>query len=231
MFELLDNLDFLKDAFPRGQELPLRVLFERVALALVLGLAVAIVYRLTHRNDATNSSGFVATLVLLSILIAVMTLVVGDTLARAFSLVGILSIVRFRAAVDDIRDTAFVIFAVVVGMASGLGNLTVALVGMAAVSVAAFGLFWFQRLVSKTAPDIWVLNLRVGTSAGSETPWESLFAKHCDFVQLQSTATARQGAALDLAYKLCLKPGVTPLQFLNELNRIDGIQNLELKRG
>ena len=48
--------------------------------------------------------------------------------------------------------------------------------------------------------------------------------------QLQSTATARQGAAIDLTYKIRLKPDATPLQLMNEINRLEGIQNLELKR-
>ena len=50
---------------------------------------------------------------LLSILIAMVTQVIGDNIARAFSLVGALSIVRFRTVVRDTQDTAYVIFAVV----------------------------------------------------------------------------------------------------------------------
>ena len=59
---------------------------------------------------------------LLSILIAMVTQVIGDNVARAFSLVGALSIVRFRTVVRDTVDTAFVIFAVAVGMAVGAGH-------------------------------------------------------------------------------------------------------------
>ncbi|MDZ4830382.1 MAG: hypothetical protein SGJ09_09330 [Phycisphaerae bacterium] len=47
------------------------------------------------------------------------TMVIGSSVARAFSLVGALSLVRFRTVVDDTRDTAFVIFALIVGMAAG----------------------------------------------------------------------------------------------------------------
>src|SRR5262249_87670 len=119
--------------------------------------------------------------------------------------------------------------AVVVGMACGLGNLVVALAGLSVVSVTAFLLFWLQRYTFK--PQIeWTLQLRVSTGAGSESPWESVFANRCDYAHLQSTATARQGAAVDLTYKLRLKADVTPLQLLNEVNRLEGIQNLELKR-
>ena len=63
---------------------------------------------------------------LLSILIAMVTQVIGDNIARAFSLVGALSIVRFRTVVRDTQDTAFVIFAVAVGMAMGANNPWVA---------------------------------------------------------------------------------------------------------
>ena len=166
---------------------------------------------------------------LLCVIIAVVTQVIGDNVGRAFTLVGALSIVRFRTVVEDTRDTAFVIFAVVVGMASGLGNLQAATVGMGVIGGAAILLSVFQRFTF-IAPAEWTLHLRVGTGAGGETPWEAVFARHCNQAQLQSTATARQGASLDLTYKLRLKTGVTPLQFLNDLNRVEGVQNLELKR-
>ncbi len=224
-----DLPEFLRDAFPRAQDIHLNDLLLRLGLAVLLGCVVGIVYRLTHRGDSPAAPSFVATLVLLCVIIAVVTQVVGESVGRAFTLVGALSIVRFRTVVEDTRDTAFVIFAVVVGMASGMGNLPVALVGLGVVSAAAVMLFFFQRVTFKADVE-WTLQLRVSTGAGGDSPWEALFAKHCEQVLLQSTATARQGAAIDLTYKLRLNPGVTPLQFLNEVNRLERIQNLELKR-
>src|SRR5713226_3518549 len=132
------------------KDLAIDILLGRLALAVILGGVVGVVYRLTHRGESPATPSFVATLMLLSVIIAMVTLVVGDSGARAFTLVGALSIVRFRTVVEDTRDTAFVIFAVVVGMASGLGNLTVASIGLAVVSVAAVALFWLQRYTFKT---------------------------------------------------------------------------------
>jgi hypothetical protein len=110
--------DFLKDPFINGPDIaPLGVLV-RLCLALVLGGVVAWIYRRT-RKSAEISSSFPVTLVLLAILIAMVTQVIGDNVARAFSLVGALSIVRFRTVVRDTQDTAYVIFAVVVGMSVG----------------------------------------------------------------------------------------------------------------
>src|SRR3712207_7596331 len=61
---------------------------------------------------------------------AMVTQVIGDNIARAFSLVGALSIVRFRTVVRDTQDTAYVIFAVAVGMAVGAGHPMLAASGM-----------------------------------------------------------------------------------------------------
>lgn len=76
-------------------------------------------------------------MLVLSVLIAMVTEVIGDSVARAFSLVGALSIVRFRTVVRDTQDTAYVIFAVAVGMAVGASNPWVAAIGIAVVAAGA----------------------------------------------------------------------------------------------
>src|SRR5436190_290817 len=129
--------DFLKSAFGSGPDVaPLDVLMRLLA-ALALGGVVAWIYRRTRKSSEVAAS-FPITLVLLSILIAMVTQVIGDNVARAFSLVGALSIVRFRTVVRDTQDTAYVIFAVVVGMAVGARDPWVAVIGIAVVSIAAF---------------------------------------------------------------------------------------------
>ena len=224
-----DLPEAFRSAFP-APPIELGDLLLRLGVALALGCVVGVVYRLTQRDDSPATPSFITTLILLCVIIAVVTQVVGGDVGRAFTLVGALSIVRFRTVVEDTRDTAFVIFAVVVGMGAGLGNLEVALAGLCVISLTAFLLYWLQRYTFKVQAGDWTLQLRVGTTSGATSPWENLFAKHCDHSQLQSTATARQGAAVDLTYKLRLTAGITPLQFLNDLNRLEGIQNLELKR-
>ena len=112
----------------------------RIGIALVLGAAVAGLYRFARRGEDVPST-FPTTLVLLAVLIAMATQIIGDNIARAFSLVEALSVVRFRTVVKDTQDTAFVIFAVVVGMAAGADDLAVAFVGLAIVGIAAIGLW------------------------------------------------------------------------------------------
>jgi hypothetical protein len=100
--------EFLTSAFEMDQTVGAGQALARMAGALLLGGLVAGIYRWT-RGAAVARSELMATLVLLSVLLCLATLVIGDNVARAFSIVGALSIVRFRTVVRDTRDTALVI--------------------------------------------------------------------------------------------------------------------------
>src|SRR5262245_66013209 len=103
--------EFLRGVFTDSPTISPAEVLARLALALALGFVVSWIYRGTRGKDELTPS-FQTTLVLLSVLIAMVTEVIGDSVARAFSLVGALSIVRFRTIVRDTQDTAYVIFGV-----------------------------------------------------------------------------------------------------------------------
>jgi hypothetical protein len=195
------------------------VLVARLAISLALGALVVAVYRGTR--SATNvTPSFPATLVLLTVLIAMITQVIGDNVARAFSLVGALSIVRFRTVVRDTKDTAFVIFAVGVGMAVGAGQPHVAVLGLTAVSVAAV---LFSGAME--------LSVRCGWTADLEAKLLAALAPHALGVEELSVGTVRGGSALDLAYRVRLLPGVSATRVVMELQRLEGVQSVELRKG
>ena len=152
--------DFLKSTFVNGSNIqPLDVL-ARLLAALAFGGLVSWIYRRT-RKPAEVETSFSITLVLLSILIAMVTQVIGDNVARAFSLVGALGIVRFRTIVRDTQDTAYVIFAVAVGMAVGAKDLWVGVMGIGVVGFAAWLMMKRAGGFSPAAPE-YLLSLRVG---------------------------------------------------------------------
>ncbi len=120
-----------------AMEISALAVFVRLVVALIFGGVVVVIYRQTRSAEAVVPS-FTTTLVMLAILIAMVTQVIGDNVARAFSLVGALAIVRFRTIVRDTQDTAYVIFAVVVGMAAGAGDPWVGGIGLVVVGFAAY---------------------------------------------------------------------------------------------
>jgi uncharacterized membrane protein YhiD involved in acid resistance len=200
----------------------------RLVLAMVLGGVVSFVYRLTRPADETAPS-FSVTLVLLSILIAMVTQVIGDNVARAFSLVGALSIVRFRTVVRDTQDTAYVIFSVAVGMAVGAGHSVLAVSGIGIVSIAAF----LMRRGAVAAParhDPYVVKVRLGMGHDPNTLLGATFAAHLVTRHLISIETARQGMALEVTFRAALRDESMAGDFVKALNRLEGVQGISLQR-
>ncbi|HLC18151.1 MAG TPA: DUF4956 domain-containing protein, partial [Thermodesulfobacteriota bacterium] len=107
-----------------------------ICLAIALGLIVAWVYRYTHKG-LSYSQSFVLTLVFVAVIVSSVMMIIGNSLARAFALVGALSIIRFRTVVKDTKDTAYVFFSLAVGMASGTSNYYIAVITTGVISVLA----------------------------------------------------------------------------------------------
>ena len=95
-------------------------LVANIAVALGCGLVIAFLYRWSYRG-ASYSATFVSSLVTLAMITAVVIMAIGNNLARAFGLVGAMSIIRFRTAVKDTQDLVFIFLALAVGLAAGVG--------------------------------------------------------------------------------------------------------------
>lgn len=220
-------MDFLGDGKPMAAP-SWELVGQHLVVAFIGGLLVAGIYHGARARSHRNPS-FPATLVLLAILIAMVTQVIGNNVARAFSLVGALSIVRFRTVVRDTQDTAFVIFAVVVGMAAGAGAYAVAAVGLAIGGLAA-------AIVRTKVDTSWeetesALNLRLGLGLDPKVVLAPTFEKALEHYEVFSVSTIKQGAALAYVYRVRPREGFDPAQFVKDLNQIDGVQDVELRRG
>jgi hypothetical protein len=221
--------DFLKSPFVNGPKVEPLDVFVRLVLAWALGGIVSWVYCRTRKSTELAPS-FPTTLVLLSVLIAMVTQVIGDNVARAFSLVGALSIVRFRTVVRDTQDTAYVIFAVVVGMAIGAKNPWVAGLGLLIVAAAAFVMV---KMRPSTVPGFdpeYVLSLRVGLGQNLDKLLDGDCDAHVAEKKLVSMGTAKQGISLNVIYEIRLHPGASADALVKALNRIDGVQSVQLDR-
>jgi hypothetical protein len=131
--------------------------------------------------------------------------------------------------VEDTRDTAFVIFAVVIGMAVGAGGILMAVAGVAVGAATAF-LVRPRRRASPPAADEWILSLRIGIGQDQQAAAEAVLKKCLENYQTVAAGTARQGAALEVTYHVRLRAGVEPAALVAELNRAAGVQGAELRR-
>lgn len=204
-----------------------------VALALTLSflasLVVAWTYRTTHRNISYSQS-YVHTLVVLGMLISLIMLIVGSNIARAFALVGALSVVRFRNAIKETRDVGFIFLVMGIGMACGTRFYSLAI--LATVVICAVILLmnrfnWFTLNVQRQ-----VVKVQVPTDGEDYGHLiDDVLIHHTDEYELISTETVRGGALLESAYTARLKKGVKPGELIERLRMINAGQKATVLTG
>ncbi|HQR43626.1 MAG TPA: DUF4956 domain-containing protein [Gemmatales bacterium] len=191
-----------------------------------MGFVVAGIYVFTRPRHDTGTKGLIATLVMLSILLSMVVMAVGDNAARAFTLAGVLAIVRFRSVVEDTRDAAFVICSVIVGMASGAGYWAVALIGLPFVAVAAY--LTQNHQVRKVLPAS-TLKLKFTTTQPMQQPIEAILHKYSEQHIVKSTGTCKKGTAFEVTYRLRLRHGSISFDLVRDLRMLTGMQQVEWK--
>lgn len=220
--------DFLTTAFSSGAPVSPLELALRLFTALGFGIIIAGLYHFTRPKEAQGTS-FPMTILMLCILIAMVTQVIGDSVARAFSLVGALSIVRFRTVVRDTQDTAYVILAVIVGMAVGARNLWVAVIGLAVVALAEM-LRMALRKSSADAPVEYSLRLRVSLDHDPDTLLTAAFGTKLEGRELVSLMALDKGEGIEVIWNLHPREAISPAEILRRLVNIPGVRSVRLVR-
>lgn len=116
-----------------GRNGPADTVFS-LLLAFVLGQLMGWVYMWTH-NTLSYSQSFVASLVVLPVIVALMMMLMAGSLVIAFGLLAVFAVVRFRNVLKDTRDTTYVLWAIVEGMAVGTQRFTTSVVGVLCIGL------------------------------------------------------------------------------------------------
>lgn len=109
-------------------------IITNLLVATVIAVCIYISYYLSH-TGTIYSKKFNVSLVMLTILTAMVMTVIGNNVALSLGMVGALSIVRFRTAIKDSRDTAYIFWTIIVGICCGVGDYFVASIGTSIVFV------------------------------------------------------------------------------------------------
>lgn len=194
-------------------------------IALAAGLIIGFIYKKTHKG-LSYSQSFVVTLVLMSITVSAVMMVIGSNLARAFALVGALTIVRFRTVVKDTKDTAFIFFALTEGIASGTGNYILTVystffIGVVAIILAKTNFGSMHR-------SEFILRFRFNRESGDEEGYVNFIAERAKQSTIIHIEPSEDGIYLTLTYDLILKTGLTSQEIVTGLNSIPGIDNINL---
>ena len=121
--------------FTSSKDLTLTQIILNIAVAAVIGFFIFLSYAISHKGTI-YSKKFNASLVIMTVLTATVMTVIGNNIALSLGMVGALSIVRFRTAVKDSRDTVYIFWTIIIGICCGVGDYVVASIG-SAVTFAA----------------------------------------------------------------------------------------------
>lgn len=120
----------LLELFESTGQLTLEGILLRMLVATVIACFIYLSYKLSHEGSI-YSKKFNVSLAALTVITTTVITVIGNNIAMSLGMVGALSIVRFRTAIKDSRDTVYIFWAIVAGICSGAGDFLVASVGSA----------------------------------------------------------------------------------------------------
>jgi uncharacterized membrane protein YhiD involved in acid resistance len=203
-----------------------------VVLVMVLSFALSAfigwIYQITHRGTSYTQS-FVFTLVLNGMVVAVVMMIVGSSIARAFSLVGALSIVRFRNAVKESRDVGFIFFTMVIGMAVGTKFYLLAVIAAVVISLVVVLMSRFDWYAREMASQI--LRVQVPNGAAFDSLFNRAFVKYTSSSELISVDSVHGGMLTELTYSIGMKKSSQVQDFLAEINNLNGNNKITLIAG
>lgn len=210
------------DAFGVGE------VIVALVLSFALCLMLAYFYRQSHRG-LSYSVSFVHAMVLLGVTVSVIMLIIGSNIARAFTLVGALSIIRFRNPIKDSRDVAFIFMAMAIGMSVGTGFYLTAIVFTLFACFMAYTLTRFE--IGATTRREMLLKVNVPQTADFDTLFAELFYQHLREHALLSVEPLRGETEVELVYSLEFKSRVERSAFLAEVRRLAGGGRVTLLTG
>ena len=199
-------------------------ILQNLGAAVILSLIVAIVYRRTHKG-LSYSQSFTLTIIFVGVIVAIVMMVIGNSLSRAFALVGALSIIRFRTVVKDTKDTAYVFLALAVGMAAGTGNYVLGAIGTAVVSILALVLHAtnFGALYKSE----FILRFRLDKDNESAAHLEqiNMMAKRSSLLHIEHSG---DGNTLQMTFDIILQEGRTAEELAKAVGGLPGVNEVVL---
>ena len=195
-----------------------------LTLSIFLGLFISYVYKLTHKG-VSYSQSFMLTIVFVTIIVAMVMMVIGNNVARAFALVGALSIIRFRTVVKDTKDTAYIFLALAAGMAAGTSSYFLALSGSLITAAVAYILFITNYGSIYSSEFILRFRLKVDNSSTSP-PYLKIFEDFTSRANLLNIEPSGDSSSNRMTFDIVMKKDKSPSEMSLELSKLEDVSEL-----
>lgn len=191
------------------------------AIAVALGGVISLTYM---KTQPAYSHSFTLTMFVLPTIVAIIILLIGSNIARAFSLAGAFSIIRFRSAPGDSKDISYVLFSMAAGLACGVGAYGYAVLFTVCLCLLMLVLkaikFGANRAPQK------MLKITIPENLGYEEAFHDVFNQFGVGYELKKIRTTELGSLYELVYAVHMDPGVNQKEFLDAVRCRNG--NLDI---
>jgi len=203
--------------------LPQEILLNLI-LSFILGVVISLIYKRTHKG-LSYSQSFMITIIFISVIVCMVIMIIGNNLARAFALVGALSIIRFRTVVKDTKDTAYIFWSLAAGMASGTGSYFLATAGTSVLTVIAFILHYtnFGSIIKSE----FILQFRLLSNDQTlSKEYIQVISKYTKSNTLLSSESSEDGKSIKVSYDLIMKEEQHQTELLKKLSDLKGLSEI-----
>lgn len=196
-----------------------------MVVAFILGALISITYMKTCNKNA-YSQNFSLTLIIIPTVIAIIILLIGSNVARAFSLAGAFSIIKFRSAPGDPKDIAYVLFTMAAGLACGVGFFGYATLFTVFLCLLMFTLNVFNFGAKKSSQKL--LKITIPEDLDYEGAFDDIFAQFTTAFELKKIRTTDLGSLYELVYTVTMENSVKQKDFIDALRCRNGNLNITL---
>ena len=197
-----------------------------LVISFILGIIISLVYKKTHKG-LSYSQSFLVTNIFVCVIVCMVIMIIGNSLARAFALVGALSIIRFRTVVKDTKDTAYIFWSLAAGMACGTGSYFLALAGTIIISGIAFILFFtnFGSIIKSE----FILQFR--TVAGDNkvtSEYNKIISNYAKSSTLLHSEASGDGKTIKISFDIVMKEDMQQDELISKISNISGLSEIVL---
>ena len=199
----------------------LNIVTALICAGVALGLGVIIA--ITHKITSQTSKNFLITLAVLPLLVMAVMIMINGNLGTSIAILGAFSLIRFRSIQGNAKELLSIFFAMMIGLACGMGHILFGVV-ITIIAVLAIIFLSFTSFLEPSENQR-VLKIVVPEDLDYEDVFTEIFAKYTKKAKLVRMKTMNMGSLYKLTYELVLKNGIKEKEFLDEIR----VKNCNLK--
>jgi len=194
-------------------------------LSFFYGLLISYVYKKTHKGMSYSQS-FMITNIFLSVIVCMVIMTIGNSISRAFALVGALSIIRFRTVIKDTKDIVYIFWSLGAGLVCGTGNYFLAFASSVIITIIAYILY--KTNYGSIYKSEFILQFRFEKNDETETSYLKSLKEFCNTHTLLNSEPSSDNKTLKLTYDIVLKEEKDVNNFILDISKNRGVSEASI---